>query len=81
MPDTMFHPTRPLPYGGQNITEADVAAVTASLHADYLTQGPTVAEFEKQFAAYVGARCSAASDACAAAWAAQSAVILSYSAL
>ena len=56
MPDTAFTPTRPLPYGRQNITEADVAAVTASLHADYLTQGPTVAEFEKQFAAYVGAQ-------------------------
>ena len=49
-------PTRPLPYGRQNITEADVAAVVASLHADYLTQGPTVAEFEKQFAAYIGAQ-------------------------
>ena len=49
-------PTRPLPYGRQHITEADVAAVTASLHADYLTQGPIVAEFERQFAAYVGAQ-------------------------
>ena len=55
MPDTTFIPTRPLPYGRQHITDADVAAVTASLHADYLTQGPIVAEFEKQFAAYVGA--------------------------
>ncbi|OGX81301.1 UDP-4-amino-4,6-dideoxy-N-acetyl-beta-L-altrosamine transaminase [Hymenobacter glacialis] len=51
-----FTPTRPLPYGRQNITEADVAAVTAALQADFLTQGPAVAEFEKQFAAYVGAR-------------------------
>ena len=51
-----FEPTRPLPYGRQNITEADIAAVTAALHADYLTQGPTVAEFEKQFAAYIGAK-------------------------
>ena len=49
-------PTRPLPYGRQHITEADVAAVVASLHGDYLTQGPTVAEFEAKFAAYVGAR-------------------------
>jgi UDP-4-amino-4,6-dideoxy-N-acetyl-beta-L-altrosamine transaminase len=51
-----FEPTRPLPYGRQNITEADIAVVTAALQADYLTQGPTVAEFEKQFAAYVGAQ-------------------------
>ena len=49
-------PARPLPYGRQHITEADVAAVVASLHGDYLTQGPTVAEFEAKFAAYVGAR-------------------------
>lgn len=49
-------PDRPLPYGRQHITDADVAAVTAALHADYLTQGPTVAEFERQFAEYVGAR-------------------------
>jgi hypothetical protein len=39
-------PTRPLPYGRQHITDADVAAVTAALHADFLTQGPAVAEFE-----------------------------------
>ena len=48
-------PTRPLPYGRQNITEADIAAVAASLCADFLTQGPTVGEFERQFAAYIGA--------------------------
>ena len=56
MPDPAFQPTRPLPYGRQHITDADVAAVAATLQADYLTQGPTVAEFEKQFAAYVGAQ-------------------------
>lgn len=52
----MFLPTRPLPYGRQQITAADVAAVTAAMQADYLTQGPTVGEFEQQFAAYVGAK-------------------------
>ncbi len=51
-----FTPSRPLPYGRQHITEADIAAVTAALQADYLTQGPTVGEFEQQFAAYVGAK-------------------------
>ena len=55
-PMPAFHPSRPLPYGRQNITEADIAAVTAALHADYLTQGPRVAEFETRFAAYVGAK-------------------------
>ncbi len=51
-----FQPTRPLPYGRQFITDADVEAVTDTLRSDYLTQGPKVAEFELQFATYVGAR-------------------------
>ena len=46
MPDPHFQPSRPLPYGRQFISEADVAAVVASLHGDYLTQGPTVGEFD-----------------------------------
>jgi UDP-4-amino-4,6-dideoxy-N-acetyl-beta-L-altrosamine transaminase len=50
-----FLPAHSIPYGRQHITEADVQAVTEALHADFLTQGPRVAEFEKQFAAYVGA--------------------------
>ena len=45
-----------IPYGRQNITEADVAAVTEALHADYLTTGPRVLEFEVKFANYVGAK-------------------------
>ena len=45
-----------IPYGRQNITEADVAAVTEALHADYLTTGPRVLEFEGKFANYVGAK-------------------------
>ncbi len=44
-----------IPYGRQHITEQDVAAVVEALHADYLTQGPRIAEFETKFAAYVGA--------------------------
>ena len=56
MANSLPTPTRPIPYGRQNITAADIAAVTAALQADYLTQGPTVAEFEKQFAAYIGSK-------------------------
>ncbi|WP_035567141.1 UDP-4-amino-4,6-dideoxy-N-acetyl-beta-L-altrosamine transaminase [Hymenobacter sp. IS2118] len=56
MANSLSIPTRPLPYGRQHITDADIAAVTAALQSDYLTQGPIVAEFEKQFAAYVGAQ-------------------------
>ncbi|MBT9394474.1 UDP-4-amino-4,6-dideoxy-N-acetyl-beta-L-altrosamine transaminase [Hymenobacter sp. NST-14] len=48
--------SQPIPYGRQQITEADIAAVTDALRADYLTQGPKVAEFEQKFAEYVGAQ-------------------------
>ena len=44
-----------IPYGRQHITDADIAAVTEALKADYLTTGPRVDEFEEKFAAYVGA--------------------------
>lgn len=45
----------PIPYGRQNITEDDIAAVTEALRSDYLTQGPRISEFERAFADYVGA--------------------------
>lgn len=35
-----------LPYGRQSIDEADIAAVAASLHSDWLTTGPLVDSFE-----------------------------------
>ena len=46
---------KPIPYGRQNITDEDVAAVIETLRSDYLTQGPKITEFEEKFAAYVGA--------------------------
>lgn len=42
-----------IPYGKQHITEADIKAVVEVLKSDMLTQGPTIAEFEKAFAEYV----------------------------
>ena len=45
-----------LPYGRQNITEADIAAVVEVLRSPFLTQGPTVPAFEQAVAAKVGAR-------------------------
>lgn len=36
-----------IPYGRQNISEADIAAVVDVLRSDYLTQGPQVPAFEK----------------------------------
>lgn len=46
---------KPIPYGRQNITDEDVAAVIETLKSDFLTQGPKIAEFERKFADYVGA--------------------------
>jgi len=45
-----------IPYGKQNITEEDIQAVTKALKGDFLTQGPTILEFEKAFAEYI--RCN-----------------------
>jgi UDP-4-amino-4,6-dideoxy-N-acetyl-beta-L-altrosamine transaminase len=45
-----------IPYGRQNITEADIEAVVTTLKSDYLTQGPKILEFEKAFASYIGAK-------------------------
>lgn len=41
-----------IPYGRQNITEADIAAVKDVLRSDFLTQGPTVPRFEQAVASY-----------------------------
>ncbi|MDY0883188.1 UDP-4-amino-4,6-dideoxy-N-acetyl-beta-L-altrosamine transaminase [Dongia soli] len=51
-----------LPYGKQCIDDEDVAAVAAALRGDYLTTGPTVGQFERAFADYVGARFAVASN-------------------
>lgn len=44
-----------LPYGRQQIDKADIEAVVQVLQSDWLTTGPTVAEFERAFAKFVGA--------------------------
>ena len=41
-----------IPYGRQNISEADIAAVVEVLRSDYLTQGPAVPRFEECFTNY-----------------------------
>ena len=40
-----------IPYSRQEISEEDIAAVTAALTSDFLTQGPAVPAFEDAFAA------------------------------
>ena len=47
---------KPIPYGRHHITDEDINRVVEVLRSDYLTQGPTVAEFERAFAGYVGAK-------------------------
>ncbi|MBI5139842.1 MAG: UDP-4-amino-4,6-dideoxy-N-acetyl-beta-L-altrosamine transaminase [Candidatus Vogelbacteria bacterium] len=45
-----------IPYATQWIEDDDLAAVVAALKSSNLTQGPIVAEFEKQVAQYCGAK-------------------------
>jgi perosamine synthetase len=45
-----------LPYGKQSIDQDDVDAVVNALTSDYLTQGPTVGQFEDAFKETVGAK-------------------------
>lgn len=45
-----------LPYGRQEIGDADIEAVIDALRSDWLTTGPRVAQFEKAFADFCGAR-------------------------
>jgi UDP-4-amino-4,6-dideoxy-N-acetyl-beta-L-altrosamine transaminase len=44
-----------IPYGRQQVTEADIDAVVAVLRSDFLTQGPVVPRFEQRLADYCGA--------------------------
>jgi UDP-4-amino-4,6-dideoxy-N-acetyl-beta-L-altrosamine transaminase len=51
-----------IPYGRQDISEADIQAVVAVLRSDWLTQGPAVPAFEKAVAKYCGARHAVAAN-------------------
>mgnify|MGYP003109597746 CR=1 FL=1 len=45
-----------IPYGKQDITQADIDAVVNVLKSDFLTQGPKVPEFEAKVAKHIGAK-------------------------
>ncbi len=45
-----------IPYGRQDITQADIDAVVEVLRSDFLTQGPAVPSFEQTVATYCGAQ-------------------------
>lgn len=45
-----------IPYGHQEITQADIDAVVSVLRSEFLTQGPQVPRFEQVVSAHVGAK-------------------------
>jgi UDP-4-amino-4,6-dideoxy-N-acetyl-beta-L-altrosamine transaminase len=45
-----------IPYGRQDINQADIDAVVEVLRSDYLTQGPAIERFERMVADYVGVK-------------------------
>ena len=45
-----------LPYGKQEIGDADIKAVVEALTSGWLTTGPRIAEFEAAFAKHCGAK-------------------------
>ncbi|WP_419177024.1 UDP-4-amino-4,6-dideoxy-N-acetyl-beta-L-altrosamine transaminase [Desulfosediminicola sp.] len=45
-----------IPYGRQDIDQADIDAVVAVLRSDFLTQGPVIPAFEDAVSSYCGAR-------------------------
>ena len=45
-----------IPYGRQDIGQADIDAVVEVLRSDFLTQGPAVPIFEQAVAKYCGAQ-------------------------
>ena len=51
-----------IPYGKQDINEADIEAVVGVLRSDFLTQGPKVPLFEKCISEYCGSSYAVASN-------------------
>ncbi|HEX2787458.1 MAG TPA: UDP-4-amino-4,6-dideoxy-N-acetyl-beta-L-altrosamine transaminase [Ignavibacteria bacterium] len=49
-----------IPYGKQNIIDADIQNVVEVLKSKFLTQGPKIDEFENKFSEYVGCKYSTA---------------------
>jgi len=55
-----------IPYGKHYIDEDDIQAVVNVLRGGFLTQGPTIAEFENAFSDYVGSKFAVAVSSCTA---------------
>jgi UDP-4-amino-4,6-dideoxy-N-acetyl-beta-L-altrosamine transaminase len=51
-----------IPYGRQDVTQADIDAVVEVLRSDFLTQGPAISRFEQEVAKKVNAKHAVASN-------------------
>jgi UDP-4-amino-4,6-dideoxy-N-acetyl-beta-L-altrosamine transaminase len=58
---------KPIPYGHQDINQADIDAVLEVLQSDWLTQGPAITCFERKVADYCGAQYAVAVSSATAA--------------
>ncbi|CAD5926310.1 putative protein MJ1066 [Planktothrix agardhii] len=56
-----------IPYGRQDISQADIDAVVEVLRSDWITQGPAIERFEKLVAEYCGAKYAVAVSSATAA--------------
>ncbi|MDJ0795546.1 MAG: UDP-4-amino-4,6-dideoxy-N-acetyl-beta-L-altrosamine transaminase [Calothrix sp. MO_167.B12] len=56
-----------IPYGRQDINQADIDAVVEVLQSDWITQGPAIARFEQAVANYCGAKYAVAVSSATAA--------------
>jgi len=63
----MSHPIRDVPFHVPSIGEEEIAEVVDTLRSGWLTTGPKVRRFEREFADYVGARHAVAVNSCTAA--------------
>src|SRR5260370_22636611 len=63
-PPTVLPRHPPLPFSRPEIGEEEIAAVVACLRSGWITSGPVTAEFEREFAAAVGARHALAFASC-----------------
>jgi len=60
-------PNQMIPYGRQDISQADIDAVVNVLTSDWLTQGPAILRFEQVVAGYCGAQYAVATNSATAA--------------
>lgn len=56
-----------IPFSRPSVGEEEIRLITETLRSGWITQGPRVVEFERQFAAYTGAQYAVAVSSCTAA--------------